>query len=104
MIIEQREYHIHTGKLREVVSAYADEGIALQTEVLGNLVGWFTTDIGALSTVVSMWGYEDLGQRAERRARLAGDPRWQAFLPRIQPHIHTQQNRILVPTSFSPIA
>ena len=28
---------------------------------------------------------------------------WQAFLSRIQPLIHTQQNRILVPTSFSPI-
>jgi NIPSNAP len=28
---------------------------------------------------------------------------WQAFLGRIQPLIRTQQNRILVPTSFSPI-
>ena len=37
------------------------------------------------------------------RARLQADERWQGFLARIQPLIHTQQNRILVPTSFSPI-
>ena len=28
---------------------------------------------------------------------------WKAFLGKIQPLIHTQQNRILIPTSFSPI-
>jgi len=103
MIVEQRDYHIHTGKLREVVDLYASEGIAIQQEVLGNLIGWFTTDVGALSTVVSMWGYENAGERDERRARLQEDERWQGFVRKIQPLIHTQQNRILKPTSFSPI-
>jgi hypothetical protein len=41
--------------------------------------------------------------RVPPRARLQADPRWQAFLAKIQPLIHTQQNRILVPTSFSPL-
>ena len=103
MIVEQRDYHIRPGKLREVVALYADEGIAIQQEVLGNLLGWFTTDIGALSTVTSMWGYDDYAQREQRRAALKADPRWPPFLAKLQPLIHTQQNRILVPTSFSPI-
>ncbi|MGI9584213.1 MAG: NIPSNAP family protein [Acidimicrobiia bacterium] len=103
MIIEQRDYHIHTGKLGEVVDLYATEGIALQEEVLGNLIGWFTTDIGELSTVVSMWGYADAGERDRRRAVLQQDERWQRFVGRLQPLIHTQRNRILKPTSFSPI-
>ena len=34
---------------------------------------------------------------------LQADPRWQDFLARLQPLLHTQQNRILIPTSFSPI-
>jgi hypothetical protein len=34
---------------------------------------------------------------------MQADDRWQAFLAKVQPLIHTQQNRILVPTSFSPI-
>ena len=103
MIVEQRDYHVYTGKLPELVRLYETEGIAIQQEILGNLIGWFTTDVGALSTVVSMWGYESYAEREERRARLQADERWKAFLAKIQPLIHTQVNRILVPTSFSPI-
>jgi NIPSNAP len=103
VIVEQRDYHVFTGKLPELVKLYADEGIAIQEEHLGNLLGWFTVDVGALSTVVSLWGYDSAGEREERRARLQADERWQAFLAKIQPLIHTQQNRILVPVSFSPI-
>jgi hypothetical protein len=103
VIVEQRDYHVFTGKLGELVRLYADEGIAIQEEILGGLVGVFTTDIGALSTYTSLWRYESFGDREERRATLQGDERWQRFLAKIQPLIHTQQNRILVPTAFSPL-
>ncbi len=103
MIVEQRDYHVQTGKLVELVQLYEEEGIALQEEFLGGLIGVFTTDIGALSTYTSLWGYESFAEREQRRARLQADDRWREFLARIQPLIHTQQNRILVPTAFSPI-
>ena len=80
MIVEQRDYHVFTGKLPELVRLYADEGIAIQRAVLGGFIGAFTTDVGALSTYTSMWGYASYGERDERRARpgprrLAGVPR-----------------------------
>ena len=103
MIVEQRDYHIHTGKLKEVLRLYEMEGIGIQKEILGNLLGWFTVDVGGLSSISAMWGYESYTDRDQRRARLAADQRWQQFLPKLQPLIHTQQNRILVPTAFSPI-
>ena len=103
MIVEQRDYHVFTGKLNELVALYANEGIELQQRHLGNLLGVFTTDIGALSTYTSMWGYASFAEREERRAALQADDAWKAFLAKIQPLIHTQQNRILVPTSFSPL-
>jgi NIPSNAP protein len=103
MIVEQRDYHVFTGKLNELVKLYADEGIELQQRYLGNLLGVFTTDIGALSTYTSIWGYDSYADREERRAKLQADDAWKAFLGKIQPLIHTQQNRILIPTSFSPI-
>jgi hypothetical protein len=103
VIVEQRDYHVFTGKLNELVKLYADEGIELQQRYLGNLLGVFTTDIGALSTYTSMWGYDSYAEREERRAKLQADDAWKAFLGKIQPLIHTQQNRILVPTSFSPV-
>jgi len=87
----------------ELVRLYEQEGIALQQEFLGGLIGVFTTDVGALSTYTSLWRYDNYAEREERRTKLQADERWRDFLARIQPLIHTQQNRILVPTSFSPI-
>ena len=82
---------------------YADEGIALQQEHLGEFLGAFTTDIGALSTYTALWGYESYAERERRRAELQQDEQWKDFLSRLQPLLHTQQNRILIPTSFSPL-
>ena len=104
MIVEQRDYHVVTGQLPELVRLYGEEGIAIQRDVLGGFLGAFTTDVGALSTYTSLWGYESHAERESRRAALQARDDWQQFLARIQPLIHTQQNRILVPTSFSPIA
>jgi hypothetical protein len=103
MIVEQRDYHVTTGRLAELVQLYESEGIELQQHHLGNLIGVFTTDIGALSTYTSLWGYASFAEREERRALLQADERWRSFLAKIQPLIHTQQNRILLPTAFSPI-
>lgn len=103
MILEERTYHIHTGKLAEIVRLYGEEGVPIQQEILGGLVGWFTVEVGRLSSIVTMWSYADAGERERRRAQLQADERWQAFLPKVQPMIHTQENRILVPTSFSPL-
>ncbi len=74
MIVEQRDYHVHTGKLPEVLRLYEEEGIPIQQEILGGLVGAFTTEIGALSTYSTLWRYDSFAEREERRARLAGRP------------------------------
>ncbi len=103
MIVEQRDYHVYTGKLPELVRLYESEGIPLQNEILGGLVGAFTTEIGALSTYTTLWRYDSFAERVEKGGRLQADERWQAFLRKVQPLMHTQQNRILVPTSFSPL-
>jgi hypothetical protein len=103
VILEVRDYHVHTGKLPELVRLYADEGIAIQEEVLGGLVGAFTVDVGALSVYTHMWRYDDYAERERRRAELQARDDWKAFLGKIQPLIHTQHNRILVPTSYSPL-
>ena len=103
MIVEVRDYHVYTGKLFELVRLYETEGNAIQQEVLGGFVGAFTTDIGPLSTYTHMWRYESYDERATRRATLQARDDWKAFIAKIQPLIHTQENRILIPTSFSPL-
>jgi hypothetical protein len=99
VIVEQRDYHVTTGKLPELVRLYETEGIAIQAEVLGGFLGAFTTDVGALST------YTSSGAGQLRRARSAVPPAGARRLEGVpgedRPLIHTQQNRILTPTPFS---
>jgi len=87
----------------EYLRLYEQEGLAIQQPILGHLLGYFSTDIGTLNQIVHMWKYEDLLDRARRRATLAADPAWQAFVPKIQALILQQENKILMPAPFSPI-
>jgi hypothetical protein len=103
VIVEQRDYHVFTGKLPELLRLYETEGIEIQKRYLGRLIGAFTTDVGAVSTYTHIWAYDDYAERERRRAELQADEQWHDFLAKIQPLIHTQQNRILIPTSFSPL-
>ncbi len=103
MIVEQRDYHVQVGKLPELVRLYESEGIEIQREVLGGFVGAFTTDVGELSTYTHLWRYESYDERSARRTALQARDDWKTFIAKIQPLILRQENRILVPTSFSPL-
>ena len=103
LIVEERSYHVYTGKLPELVRLYAEEGTLIQQEHLGNLIGAFTVDVGDVSTIVHLWGYESYAERERRRALLQADERWKDFLAKIQPLIHTQRTRMLLPTPYSPV-
>jgi hypothetical protein len=103
IIVEQRDYHVYTGKLPELVKLYEEEGIEIQKEVLGGFIGAFTTEVGAVSTYTSMWRYDSFAEREQRRAALQARDDWKAFMGKVQPLIHTQLNRILTPTPFSAI-
>ena len=100
MIVEERIYRMKPGKAPEYIKGYAQEGLAIQRPILGNLVGYYATEIGELNLLVHMWAYEDMADRAARRARLSADPRWQAYLPKVSSFVEHQQNRILNPAPF----
>ena len=104
MILEIRDYHVYTGKLPELVRLYETEGTAIQQEELGGFVGAFTVEVGhTLSTYTHMWRYESYEERTRRRAALQAREDWQVFLAKIQPLIQRQENRILIPTPYSPL-
>jgi hypothetical protein len=103
MIVEQRDYTLVPGKLAEFVKRAEETGIKIQAPILGNLLGWFTSEIGELNHVVHMWGYDSYAERERRRAALYRDKDWLAFVPTVQPLVLEMRTRILIPTSFSPI-
>ncbi len=104
MIVEERIYTCGCGKAGQYVQAYQAEGLAIQRPILGHLVGYFLSDIGELNQVIHLWAYEDMADRAARRARLLADERWKAYAAKVQPLVLTQQSKILLPAGFSPWA
>jgi NIPSNAP len=103
MLVEQRTYTLHPGQTATFLDAYRGGVCDLQVRVLGTMIGYFTTEIGPLNQVVHLWGYESLDERLRRRKALFEAPEWQAFLRKVLPLIVTMENKILIPTAFSPI-
>ena len=75
----------------------------LQVRILGNMIGYFTSEIGPLNQIVHLWGYDTLDERSRRRRVLAETAEWKAFLAKVLPLIVAMESKILVPTAFSPI-
>ena len=100
MIVEERIYTLQPGKVPAYLATYAAEGIRIQTGHLGNMVGYYSTDIGPLNVVVHMWAYADLGDRTVRRAKMMADPEWLAYVAKVQPFVLHQESRILNPAPF----
>ena len=103
MIYEMRTYRLRTGTLPEYLRLVGDEGIAVQQEYLGHLVGYFFSEIGRLNEIVHVWAYAGLDDRERRRTALSQDPRWIGFLPKIQALIEEMETKILKPAAFSPL-
>ncbi|MCO4843999.1 MAG: NIPSNAP family protein [Yoonia sp.] len=104
MIVEQRTYRFKAGKVPTFMAIYEEKGLEIQKRILGNLIGYFATEIGPLNETVHLWGYASLDDRAARRAALMADEGWRAFLAEILPLLEMQETKILLPTGFSPIA
>ena len=101
MIVEMREYTLQAGKVPEYLALYEREGLAIQREILGHMVGYYSTEVGsAVNEVVHLWAYESFEDRLARRRRLAADPGWQAYLQKMRPMLVEQRNRILNPAGF----
>ena len=103
MFYEIRTYRLKNGAIPDYLRAVGEEGIAIQKKHLGNLAGYFFSEIGPLNEIGHIWGVSNLDDRQARRARLAADPDWQAFLPRIRDLIVTADNKIMSPAAFSPL-
>lgn len=105
MYYELRTYTIKPTRLADWLALYQSDALAVQTEHLGKLVGFFTTEFGEANQVVHIWAYESLDDRAARRASMAADPRWAAFARKNKEleAVERLESRLMRPTGFSPL-
>jgi hypothetical protein len=100
MFVEQRLYTFAPGKGGEFDRLYQAEGRGVQERYLGAPIGYYYSEIGMLNQVMTLWAYETLNDRVERRERLFKDPEWISFLAKARPLLVTQETRILKPATF----
>lgn len=100
--VEQRTYLLKPEfSAKDYFDIYVGEVHELQARHLGSLKGYFATEIGELNAIISLWSYPSIEARQERRAALAEEPVWQAFLNKVRPMLRSMENRLLVPAPFS---
>lgn len=101
MIVEQRTYTFHPGRLAAFLELYESEGRPLHAQYLPPPVGYYVSDSGLLNQVVSLWPYASHDERSRRRAALFEDRRWIAYLEKVRPLMSAQESRIFRPVPLS---
>ena len=104
MIVEHRTYTFRSGTVEGWLKRYESEGLPIQKRHLGRFVGLYISEIGRLHQVVLIWAYESLAAREERRAAMAADPTWQAFIGSVWAldAIQAQDVMVMTPAPCSP--
>jgi hypothetical protein len=103
MIYELRTYDVKPGLLADYLKLFNDVGMPVRKN-FGTLVGFWSSEFGALNRVVHLWQYDGLDQRAAMRVELMRDPVWvHEFLPLALPMLDRMESVVLNPTSFSPL-
>jgi ABC-type uncharacterized transport system ATPase subunit len=100
MLVEQRTYTTHPGKVREYLALYEAEGLAIQQRILGRMVGYYRAELGELNQVVHLWAYTDLLERQQRRAALLENGQFKQYVQKMLPLLLRQESQILVPAPF----
>lgn len=106
MLVDHRTYRIKPGRMQAHLDLYEQHGFATQTRHLGKPLAYMFAESGELNTIVHIWVYEDATDRSRRRAAMAADPDWQAYLKKSAEAgtLENQTTKLMIPATFAPIA
>jgi hypothetical protein len=77
--------------------AWNASGRGPQARHLGEPLGVYVVEVGALNTLVYLWQYDDAADRARRRAALSADEEFAAFRRSVRELMVAQHTEILIP-------
>jgi hypothetical protein len=101
-LVEERCYVLHSEySPKDYFDAFEKLGREIQTETLGGFMGYYSTEVGELNAVVSLWRYASFEERQLRRGKLAGMGKWHEYLSIVRPMIRTMNNRLLTPAPLT---
>ena len=96
-IYEMRIYTYEPGSIPELIRKWT-EALPYREEFSPLAAGMYT-ELGGLNRWMHVWPYKDLADRARVREEASKSPHWPSGAPgRVR-----QENKILIPASFSPM-
>lgn len=102
MIFDMRTYTLKPGMMKAHLALYEEHGFTAQKKHLGEPVLYAFTEVGDVNSYVHIWAYEDVADRAARRARMWEDADWIAYTKKSAElgALIKQENKILVSAPF----
>ena len=97
-IYEMRIYTYRTGSMGEVIKRWAEA--VPHREEYSPLAAAMSSELGGLNKWMHVWPYKDLAERDSIRAESRKSPHWP---PPTGAFLIAQENKMLVPASFSPM-
>ena len=101
-IYEMRTYTATVGKMADIVNLYTTEGWPALSKHSAKLVGYFTSDVGALNQLVHLWRFDDDADRRAFWKTVFADEAFMAFARKLRPLLHTQENKLLLSAPWGP--
>lgn len=83
MIYELRTYDTTPGRTAEYIRLHVEEGLPRLRKILGEPIGYWTTEFGTLNQLVHLWRYENLADLERRFEALAADEGWGQYREKI---------------------
>lgn len=102
MIFDHRTYTCRPGTIKKALALYEEYGFAAQSRNLGQPYLYGMVETGDPNSYIHIWAYEDVADRARRRANMMADPDWQTYLAKSAEagYLVKQRNTILMPAPF----
>lgn len=102
MIFDHRAYTCRPGTIKKQLKQYEEFGKAAQERHLGKPYLHAMVETGDINTFIHIWAYENAADRETRRAAMAADPEWQAYLAKNAEtgYVVKQRNMILQASPF----
>jgi hypothetical protein len=105
MILDHRTYTVRPGTIRKQLALYEKHGFAAQKRHFGEPLAYLISETGDVNTYVHIWVYDDVADRAAKRAAMMKDPEWLAFLEMNAEagYLLKQESKLMSPAAFAPI-
>jgi NIPSNAP protein len=105
MLLDHRTYTVRPGTLRKQLALYEKHGFAAQKRHFGEPFAYLISETGDVNTYVHIWLYDDVADRARKRAAMMKDPEWLAYLEMNAEagYLLKQESKLMSPAPFAPL-